>query len=101
MRHVTTIKGVNYERIGDEGLLLSHGETSENLSWLAVDIIVLRTGQEPLRELLTPSQAANVVTYLSAVPTWQPNSAPSARSTRPTGWPQHSEHRLSLRTWRR
>jgi len=64
MKRVTTIEGVNYERIGDEGLMLSYGEARENPGWLAVDTIVLCTGQEPLRELLAPLQAAGVVTHL-------------------------------------
>jgi len=64
MKRVTTIEGVNYERIGDEGLMLSYGEARENPSWLSVDSIVLCTGQEPLRELLEPLQAAGVATHL-------------------------------------
>lgn len=64
MKRVTPIEGVNYERVGDEGLLLSYGEARENPGWLAVDTIVLCTGQEPLRDLLDPLQAAGVVTHL-------------------------------------
>ena len=64
MKRVTTVEGVNYERIGDEGLLLSYGEARENATWLAVDTIVLCTGQESLRELVGPLQAARVVTHL-------------------------------------
>jgi 2,4-dienoyl-CoA reductase (NADPH2) len=64
MKRVTTIEGVNYERIGDEGLLVSFGENRERPTWLAVDHIVLCTGQEPLRELFEPLQAAGVPAHL-------------------------------------
>ena len=51
MKRVTMIGGVNYERIGDEGLLVSDGEKRENLRWIACDTVVLCAGQLPLREL--------------------------------------------------
>ena len=51
MNRVTMIGGVNYERIGDEGLLVSDGEKRENLRWIACDTVVLCAGQLPLREL--------------------------------------------------
>ena len=49
---------VNYERIGDAGLLISHGEKRESAQWLACDSIVLCTGQLPLRELADALEAA-------------------------------------------
>jgi 2,4-dienoyl-CoA reductase (NADPH2) len=64
MKQVTTIEGANYERIGDEGLLVSFGENHEEPTWLEVDNIVVCTGQEPLRELFEPLQAAGVSTHL-------------------------------------
>jgi 2,4-dienoyl-CoA reductase (NADPH2) len=64
MKRVTTIEGVNYERIGDEGLLISHGEQRERPTWLAVDHIVLCAGQEPLRELQAPLEAAGIRTHV-------------------------------------
>jgi 2,4-dienoyl-CoA reductase (NADPH2) len=51
MKLVEMIGGVNYERIGDEGLLISHGEKREAAQWLRCDTIVLCAGQLPLREL--------------------------------------------------
>ena len=51
MKRVTMIGGVNYERIGDEGLLVSDGEKRENLRWIACDTVVLCAGQLQLREL--------------------------------------------------
>lgn len=70
--HRTTLKqqavrmlgGVNYERIGDAGLLISHGERREDPTWLEVDHVVLCAGQEPLRTLVAPLQAAGVKTHL-------------------------------------
>jgi 2,4-dienoyl-CoA reductase (NADPH2) len=63
-KNVQMIAGVNYERIGDEGLLISHGKDREDPAWLAVDHIVLCAGQEPLRELVAPLQALGVKTHL-------------------------------------
>jgi 2,4-dienoyl-CoA reductase (NADPH2) len=54
------IAGVNYEKIGDSGLYITYGEKRENGSWIDVDTIVLCTGQDPLRELQAPLQAAGV-----------------------------------------
>ncbi|MCX7226423.1 MAG: NADPH-dependent 2,4-dienoyl-CoA reductase, partial [Burkholderiales bacterium] len=51
MKRVTMIGGVNYERIGDEGRLVSDGEKRENLRWIPCDTVVLCAGQLPLREL--------------------------------------------------
>ncbi len=51
MKDVEMIGGVNYERIGDEGLLVSFGEKRESPTWIACDNVVLCAGQVPLREL--------------------------------------------------
>ncbi len=51
MKDVEMLGGVNYERIGDEGLLISFGEKRENPTWIACDHVVLCAGQVPLREL--------------------------------------------------
>jgi 2,4-dienoyl-CoA reductase (NADPH2) len=64
MNNVQMIADVNYERIGDEGLLLSYGEKRENPAWLDVDNIVLCAGQVPLRELQEPLQAAGIKTRI-------------------------------------
>jgi 2,4-dienoyl-CoA reductase (NADPH2) len=50
-KHVKMIGGVNYERIGDEGLLVSYGEKRENPTWIPCDNVVLCAGQLPLRTL--------------------------------------------------
>jgi 2,4-dienoyl-CoA reductase (NADPH2) len=64
MKQVTMIDGVNYERIDDRGLLISHGEKREDPTWLEVDNVVLCAGQEPLRELLAPLKALGIRTHL-------------------------------------
>ncbi len=64
MKQVTMIDGVNYERIADQGLLISHGEKREDPTWLEVDNVVLCAGQEPLRELVEPLKALGIRTHL-------------------------------------
>jgi 2,4-dienoyl-CoA reductase (NADPH2) len=61
MKRVEMLAGVSYDGIDDAGLHI----TIDNVcSVLAVDNIVLCTGQEPLRELLEPLKAAGVTTHL-------------------------------------
>ncbi len=48
---VQMLSGVNYEAIGDLGLLISHGEKRDDPTWLACDTVVLCTGQVPYRPL--------------------------------------------------
>ncbi len=64
MNNVQMIGDVNYERIGDEGLLVSYGDKRENPTWIEVDNIVLCAGQLPLCELQEPLEAAGVPTYV-------------------------------------
>jgi 2,4-dienoyl-CoA reductase (NADPH2) len=64
MHQVQMIGDVNYERIGDDGLLISYGEKRENPSWIDVDNVVMCAGQIPLRELQEPLQAAGIKTHL-------------------------------------
>ncbi len=54
---VQMIGGVNYERIGDQGLLISHGERREDPTWLPCDTVVLCAGQVPHRPLADQLQA--------------------------------------------
>jgi 2,4-dienoyl-CoA reductase (NADPH2) len=60
MKKVEMIPGVNYEAIDERGLLISFGEKRENAQLLEVDHIILCAGQEPLRELEAPLQAAGI-----------------------------------------
>jgi len=64
MNNVQMMAGVNYERIGDEGLLISYGDKRENPTWIDVDHIVMCAGQVPLRELEEPLQAAGITTHV-------------------------------------
>jgi 2,4-dienoyl-CoA reductase (NADPH2) len=64
MKRVKMVGGVNYERIGDEGLLVSYGEKRENPTWIACDSVVLCAGQLPLRELADALQARGQKVHL-------------------------------------
>jgi 2,4-dienoyl-CoA reductase (NADPH2) len=56
-RGVQMVGGVNYEAIGDQGLLVSHGERRESPTWLPCDTVVLCAGQVPHRPLADELQA--------------------------------------------
>ncbi len=64
MNGVRMIGNVNYERIGDDGLLISYGKARENPTWIDVDSIVLCAGQVPLRELAGPLKSAGIETHV-------------------------------------
>ncbi len=64
MKQVKMISGVNYERIADEGLLVTYGEKRENPTWIACDNIVLCAGQLPLRTLADELQAQGKKVHL-------------------------------------
>jgi 2,4-dienoyl-CoA reductase (NADPH2) len=57
MKAVEMVGGVNYERIADEGLLVSYGEKREDPTWIACDTVVLCAGQVPLRSLAQDLEA--------------------------------------------
>jgi len=64
MHNVSMIGGVNYERIGDEGLLISYGKQHKDPDWLAVDNIIMCAGQLPLQELQAPLESAGVSAHV-------------------------------------
>jgi 2,4-dienoyl-CoA reductase (NADPH2) len=64
MSNVRMIGDVNYERIGDEGLLVTYGKNHEHPTWIEVDNIVMCAGQLPMRELQAPLEAAGVPTHV-------------------------------------
>ena len=64
MKNVRMISGVNYERIADEGLLITYGKKHENPSWIDVDNIVMCAGQSPLQELKAPLEAAGIPAHV-------------------------------------
>ncbi len=60
-RGVETLAGCEYLAIDDEGLHIRHQEQQRLLE---VDTVVVCAGQEPVRELLEPLQAAGVAVHL-------------------------------------
>ncbi len=64
MKKVEMIGGVNYERITPQGLFITYGEKRSDGQIIECDTIVLCAGQEPLRELLAPLQAAGKPVHL-------------------------------------
>ena len=58
------IGNVNYERIDDDGLLITYGDKRENPTWLDVDNVVLCAGQVPLCELKDPLEAAGIPVHV-------------------------------------
>ncbi|WP_299917051.1 NADPH-dependent 2,4-dienoyl-CoA reductase [uncultured Roseobacter sp.] len=57
MKNVKMIGGVNYERIEDGGIMVSHGEARENPTLIAADTIVLCAGQLSDRSLADTLEA--------------------------------------------
>jgi 2,4-dienoyl-CoA reductase (NADPH2) len=64
MHDVRMVGGVNYERIGDEGLQLSYGKERKNPEWLKVDNIVMCAGQLPLQEMQESLESAGTPAYV-------------------------------------
>ncbi|MBX3603825.1 MAG: NADPH-dependent 2,4-dienoyl-CoA reductase [Piscinibacter sp.] len=64
MKQVEMIGGVNYERIGPQGLFVTYGEQRRDGQLIECDTVVLCAGQEPLRELEAPLHAAGVPVHL-------------------------------------
>ena len=64
MKQVEMIAGVNYERITDEGLLVTYGETREDATWIACDTVVLCAGQVPRRDLADALQTLGKTAHL-------------------------------------
>ena len=64
MNNVRMLAGINYERISDEGLLITYGEKHEDPTWIEVDNIVMCAGQLPRRELLAPLVSAGIPTHI-------------------------------------
>jgi 2,4-dienoyl-CoA reductase (NADPH2) len=61
MKRVKMIPRVQYQKIDDDGL---HILAADKPMTLNVDNIVICAGQEPMRELLEPLQAAGITTHL-------------------------------------
>ena len=63
-KNVAMVGGVNYERIADEGLLVSYGEKRLDPTWIACDTVVLCAGQVPLRDLADELKAQGRAVHL-------------------------------------
>ncbi len=61
MKHVEMIGGASYDAIDDKGLHIRVGDKPDLLE---VDNIILCAGQEPLKELAEPLEAAGVTVHL-------------------------------------
>lgn len=57
MKDVQMVAGVNYERIGPQGIQVSSGEAHENPRWVEVDTVVMCAGQVSFRDLADQLQA--------------------------------------------
>ena len=60
MKNVKMLGSVNYEEIGDQGLLISYGKTRENPQWLDVDHVIMCAGQVSVRDLEAPLLEAGI-----------------------------------------
>jgi 2,4-dienoyl-CoA reductase (NADPH2) len=63
-KQVEQLRGVNYERIDDEGLHLTFGPKRERPRVLSVDTVVICAGQEPVRDLADAVRATNRPVHL-------------------------------------
>ncbi|MFD3403347.1 FAD-dependent oxidoreductase [Kribbella sp. NPDC058693] len=63
-KQVEQLRGVNYERIDDEGLHVTFGPKHEKPQVLAVDTVVVCAGQEPVRDLADALRATNRPVHL-------------------------------------
>ena len=64
MKNVEMIGGVNYEKIDAAGLHVSTGEARENPRLIAVDTVVLCSGQESERSLADALEAEGVTVHV-------------------------------------
>jgi 2,4-dienoyl-CoA reductase (NADPH2) len=61
---VRMIGGVNYERIDEKGLHITHGPERKEAELLAVDTVVLCAGQLPARDLVEGLTTAGIPHHL-------------------------------------
>ncbi len=64
MKDVRMLGGVNYERVVEDGLLVSHGEARERPETIPADTIVLCAGQVPDRSLADALEARGVACHV-------------------------------------
>jgi 2,4-dienoyl-CoA reductase (NADPH2) len=63
-KQVEQLRGVNYERIDDEGLHITFGPKRENPRTLTVDTVVICAGQESVRDLAETLRAGGQPVHL-------------------------------------
>jgi 2,4-dienoyl-CoA reductase (NADPH2) len=63
-KQVEQLRGVNYERIDDEGLHITFGPKRDNPRTLTVDTVVICAGQEPVRDLAETLRASGQPVHL-------------------------------------
>ncbi|GAA1631293.1 NADPH-dependent 2,4-dienoyl-CoA reductase [Kribbella alba] len=63
-KQVELLRGVNYERIDDEGLHITFGPKRENPRTLTVDTVVICAGQESVRDLADTLRASGQPVHL-------------------------------------
>ncbi len=64
MKDVEMLGGVNYDRIDDQGLHISFGETRENPTLIEADTIVMCAGQLPERSLADALEAKGITCHI-------------------------------------
>jgi 2,4-dienoyl-CoA reductase (NADPH2) len=64
MKQVEMLGNVNYERVSNDGISISHGANRADPRLIDVDTIVLCTGQESLRTLQEPLEAAGMKVHV-------------------------------------
>jgi 2,4-dienoyl-CoA reductase (NADPH2) len=64
MKQVEMVGNVNYERVSNDGIRISHGANRADPRLIEVDTIVLCTGQESLRTLQEPLEAAGMKVHV-------------------------------------
>ncbi len=64
MKKVQMVGGVNYERIGEQGLLVSFGKDRKDPQWIEVDTVVLCAGQVPERSLADSLESKGVAVHV-------------------------------------
>ncbi|HEY4570012.1 MAG TPA: NADPH-dependent 2,4-dienoyl-CoA reductase, partial [Kribbella sp.] len=63
-KRVEQLRGVNYERIDDDGLHVTFGPKHERARVLSVDTVVVCAGQEPVRDLVDALRATGRPVHL-------------------------------------
>lgn len=64
MKNVQMLAGVNYEEIGDKGLLVTFGKKRDRPTWIEVDNIVLCAGQLPQKALAESLRASGMEVHV-------------------------------------